>query len=63
MVVADYVAVPYSLVESNKGVTMVADVFFVDGMAFLLMMSQKIKLITMEHVPVKTAKSLSKHLD
>jgi hypothetical protein len=30
-VVADYVAVPCSLVETNKVITMAADVFFVDG--------------------------------
>ncbi len=61
--VADYVAVPCSLVETNKIITMAADVFFVDGTAFLLTMSQKIKFITAEHVPVRTAKSLAKHLD
>jgi hypothetical protein len=38
-VVADYVAVPHSLVKTNKVITMVADVFFVDGTAFLLTMS------------------------
>jgi hypothetical protein len=37
--VADYVAVPRSLVETNKVITMAADVFFVDGTAFLLTMS------------------------
>jgi hypothetical protein len=35
-VVADYVAVPCSLVETNKVITMAADVFFVDSIAFLL---------------------------
>ncbi len=58
-VVADYVAVPCSLVETNKVVMMAADVFFVDGTAFLLTMSQRIKFITAEHVPMRTAKSLS----
>ncbi len=38
--VADYVAVPCSLVETNKVITMAAYVFFVDGTAFLLTMSQ-----------------------
>jgi hypothetical protein len=38
-VVADYVAVPCSLVDNNKVITMAGDVFFVDGMAFLLTMS------------------------
>ncbi len=40
LVVADYMAVPCSLMESNKVVTMAADVFFVDGTPFLLMMSR-----------------------
>jgi hypothetical protein len=61
--VADYVAVPHSLVETNKVITMAADVFFVNGTAFLLTISQQIKFITAEHVPVRTAKSLAKHLD
>jgi hypothetical protein len=61
--VADYVAVPPSLVETNKVIMMVADVFFVDGTAFLSTMSRQIKFITAEHVPVRMAKSLAKHLD
>jgi hypothetical protein len=60
--VADYVAVPRSLVEQNGIVTMAADVFFVDGMAFLVTLSRRIKFITVEHVPVRTAISLSKHI-
>ncbi len=35
-VVADYVAVPHSLVETNKVIRMAADVFFVDSTAFLM---------------------------
>ncbi len=61
-VVADYVAVPHLLVEQNRIVTMAADVFFVDGTAFLVTLSRRIKFITMEHVPVRTAISLSKHI-
>jgi hypothetical protein len=61
-VVADYVAVPCSLVEQNRIVTMAADVFFVDGMAFLVTLSRQIKFITLERVPVQTAISLSKHI-
>ncbi len=56
-------AVPCSLVETNKVIMMAADVFFVDGTAFLLTMSQQIKFITTEHMPVRMAKSLAKHLD
>jgi hypothetical protein len=61
-VVADYVAVPRSLVEANLIVTLAADMFFVDGTAFLLTVSWRIKFITAEHVPVRTAKCLGKHL-
>jgi hypothetical protein len=61
-VVADYVAVPCSLVEQNGIVTMAADVFFVDGTAFIFTLSRWIKFITVEHVPVRTATSLSKHI-
>ncbi len=35
-VVADYMEVPRSIVQHNKVVTMAADVFFVDGTAFLI---------------------------
>jgi hypothetical protein len=62
-VVTDYVAVPCSVVERNRVVTLAADVFFVDGTAFLITMSRRIKFVTTEHIPVRTAKSLVKHLD
>jgi hypothetical protein len=61
-VVGDYVAVPRSLVDANKTVTLAADVIFVDGTAFLLTVSRRIKFVTAEHVPVRTALSLSKHM-
>ncbi len=62
-VVTDYVAVPQSVVELNKWVTLAADIFFVDGTAFLITMSRRIKFVTAEHVPVRMAKSLAKHID
>jgi hypothetical protein len=62
-VVADYMAVRKEIVERNKIVTLVADVFFVDGAAFLLTVSWQIKFITAEYVAARTAKSLSKHLE
>ena len=61
-VVADYVAVPQKLVDANKATTLAADVFFVDGIAFLLTVAQRIKFVTAEHLPVRTALSLSKHM-
>ncbi len=61
-VVTDYVAGPCTLVEANKVITLAADVFFVDGTAFLLMVGRCLKFVTAEHVPVRTATSLSKHI-
>ncbi len=59
----DYLEVRCSLVEQNKIVTLAADVFFVDGTGFLMTVSWRTKIITVEHVPVRTAKSLAKHID
>ncbi len=61
-VVADYVEVPQSLVQNNKVVTMAADIFFVDGTAFLITVSWRIKFVTAEHLQVRTVTSLCKHL-
>ncbi len=61
-VVADYVAIPWQLVDANKAVTLAADVFFMDGIAFLITVSRRIKFVTTEHLPVRTATSLSKNL-
>ncbi len=58
----DDVAVPRGLIEANKVITLVADVFFVNGTTFLLMVARRIKFVMMEHIPVRTATSLSKHL-
>ena len=60
--VADYVSVPRSLVETNRIITLAADVFFVDGTPFLMTVARRMKFITAEHVPVRTAKNLSKHI-
>jgi hypothetical protein len=57
-----YVAVPCTLVEANKVITLAADVFFVDGTPFLLTVGRHLKFVTAEHVPVWTATSLSKHI-
>ena len=62
LVMTDYVAVPRLLVEANKVITLVADVFFVDGTAFLLTVLRCLKFVTVEHAPVRTARHLSKHI-
>ena len=40
---------------------MAADVFFVNGIALLLTVTIKLKFVTVEHTPVRTAKLLVKH--
>ena len=44
-------------------VLLATDIFFVDGTAFLMMVLRQIQFITSEHVPVRTAKSLAKHIN
>ena len=41
---------------------MAVDVFFIDGIAFLLKVAIKLKFVTVEHIPVHTAKLLVKHI-
>ena len=62
-VVTEYVAVPKSMIDRNKTVTLAADVFFVDGMGFLMTVLRNIKLIMAEYVTTRTAKNLSIHMD
>ncbi len=45
VVVADYVSVPTEVVERNKVVMLAADVYFVDGIAFLSTVLRQIKFI------------------
>ena len=62
MIVDEYVTVPKELVSRHKFIAMADDVFFVDGIAFLLIAEIKNKFVTVEHTPVCTAKSLVKHI-
>ena len=57
-----YVAVPKELVSRHKFISMAADVFFFNGIAFLLTVARKLKLVTVENTPARTAKSLVKHI-
>ena len=50
------------MVDANKMLTLAADVFFVDGTAFLMTVSRRLKFVTAEHVPVRTGTQLSKHI-
>jgi hypothetical protein len=62
-VVADYVAVPRSVVERNKIVMLAANIYFVHRMAFLITLSRNIKFLMANIVPVQTVKGLVKHLE
>ena len=50
------------MVSRHKFISIADDVFFVDGIAFLLTVATKLKFVTVEHTPVCTAKSLVKHI-
>ena len=46
----------------HKFISIAADFFFVDGIALLLTVAIKLKFVTVEDTPVRTAKSLVKHI-
>ena len=58
----EYAAVPKELISRHKFVSIAADVFFVNGISFLLTVAIKLKFETVEHTPVCTSKSLVKHI-
>jgi hypothetical protein len=60
---ADYVEIPRDLVNMHKYVTLVADVMFVNGLPFLVTLSRGISLVTIEHLPSRTAKHLALTLE
>ena len=62
LIVEEYVAVPKELVSQHKNISMAADVFFVNDIAFLITVVIILKSVTAEHTPVCTSKSLVKHI-
>ena len=58
----EYVAVPKELVSRHKFISVADYFFFVDGIPFLLTVEIKLKFLTVDHTPVRTAKSLVKHV-
>ena len=58
----EYAAVPKELISRHKFVSIAADVFFVDGIEFLLTVAIKLRFVTVENTPVLTTKSLVKHI-
>ena len=54
--------IPIKIIEKNRLVTLNVDIMFVNKIAFLITHSQGISLITVGHLPRKTAKHIAKHL-
>ena len=52
----EYVAIPGDFVLWNKIIKLLADVFFMDGIAFLLTRFCQIKFVTVKHTPSCTTK-------
>jgi hypothetical protein len=58
-----YVQIPRDFVQLHKYVTLVADVMFVNGLPFLVTSLRGLSLVTIEHVPSRTAKRLAQTLE
>ena len=50
------------MVSRHKFISIAAAIFFVNGIAFLITVAIKLNFVTVEHTPVRTAKSLVKHI-
>jgi hypothetical protein len=51
----EYLQIPWDFVQLHKYVTLVADVMFVNGLPFLVTSSRGLSLLTIEHLPSRTA--------
>jgi hypothetical protein len=59
---ADYVEIPKEILDLNKAVTIAADVMFMNGLPFVVTISQKIKFATTEYVPSRSHSNLVKSI-
>jgi hypothetical protein len=57
-ILVEYVQIPWDFVQLHKYITLVADVMFVNGLPFLVTSLQGVSLVTIEHLPLRTAKRL-----
>ena len=53
---------PRELVEVNKYETLAADVMFVSGLPFLITLSRRVRYVTVQFVPKRTAGELASAL-
>ena len=56
----DYVVMPWYFFKLNKYVTLFHYVMILNSVSFIITVSYGISFITVEHVPTRTAKQLSK---
>jgi hypothetical protein len=54
----EYVQIPRNFVKMHKYMTLAADIMFVNGLPFLVTLLRGISLVTIEHLPSRTAKRL-----
>jgi hypothetical protein len=54
----NHVRIPRELISMNKYVTLVADVMFVCGLPFLISLSRRVRFVTLEFLPNRTAGEL-----
>ncbi len=59
----EYVQIPRDSVQLHKYVMLVADAMFVNGLPFLVTSSRGLSLVTIEHLPSRTAKRLAQTLE
>ncbi len=58
-----YVQIPQDFVQLHKYVMLVADVMFMNGLPFLVTSLRGLSLVTIEHLPSRTAKRLAQTLE
>ncbi len=55
--------IPWDFVQLHKYVALVADIMFVNGLPFLVTSLRGLSLVTIEHLPSRTAKRLVQTLE
>ena len=54
----EYVRVPKEIIDLNRYITLVADVMFVGGLPFLISLSRRVRFVTIQYMPRRTAGEL-----
>jgi hypothetical protein len=61
-VITNNVEIPRNLITSNANIHLMADIMFMNGIPFLVLVSRNLNLITIEHAPHRTAAKLGQLL-